>query len=595
MVRVRKLADRLNEEADKSLDMICQQCGFSSIQYATKVFRMFYLMPPGEYRRNYQKAYYLKKISDDMKLHQEYLPVYQETDYAQLELYSKYQNDKNKKHILPENFYIQGIDVDISSDGHKAMHDYLLKMISIGRASEGLRAEVKQQLSNLQKELRFSYIRFYGVFNDEMKVLNIDVNGNLIYSWTKVDYLLDFFMNIGLRPFIDLASMPTYIADGNNMGYSWIGNTSQPKDVALWCDLVQRFLIHCIERFGRAEVEKWYIEVWKQPDLAFYWKGSREEYFSFYEITARIIREILPKIKIGGPSISSMSVLQGEWIPDFIRYCRSNKAPLDYISFSIYPEIVTNLKNQLSPEDFKILPHNYVDYVYNMAKEQGEGLPLIVDEWNISFMNGNPVNDSPYAATSLLSNTFCQVQTPKMMAHSMVVDNYDERVHKDEEYHGGHGLMTCHGTKKMSYWAFWCLRKMGNRVLYYSDQVYITKSREGIQLLLINHPILKSAYDVNRIQKSNLAMFKKMILRVSLNHCKGLFVKRTYTFSEECDPVEISKRSGITRLLNEDEAGYIISKSIPVFEKETIESLNSVYVTVELKPCEFKLILLESK
>ncbi len=67
----------------------------------------------------------------------------------------------------------------------------------MGRAAEGLRANVQKQLRELQDEIGFEYIRFHGIFTDEMMIYNLDKEGNISYNWTYVDELFDFFYGSG--------------------------------------------------------------------------------------------------------------------------------------------------------------------------------------------------------------------------------------------------------------------------------------------------------------------------------------------------------------------------------------------------------------
>ena len=47
---------------------------------------------------------------------------------------------------------------------------YYKKCITFGRAAEGLRADFQKQLTQLQNEIGFEYVRFHGIFHDDMAV-----------------------------------------------------------------------------------------------------------------------------------------------------------------------------------------------------------------------------------------------------------------------------------------------------------------------------------------------------------------------------------------------------------------------------------------
>ncbi len=46
--------------------------------------------------------------------------------------------------------------------------------VGAGRANEGLRADWQQQLTEVQKEIHFRYIRFHGLLHDDMGVYKED-------------------------------------------------------------------------------------------------------------------------------------------------------------------------------------------------------------------------------------------------------------------------------------------------------------------------------------------------------------------------------------------------------------------------------------
>ena len=52
--------------------------------------------------------------------------------------------------------------------------------IGAGRANEGLRADWQQQLSLVQQEIGFRYIRMHGLLHDDMGVYKEDAKGNPI-------------------------------------------------------------------------------------------------------------------------------------------------------------------------------------------------------------------------------------------------------------------------------------------------------------------------------------------------------------------------------------------------------------------------------
>ena len=58
-----------------------------------------------------------------------------------------------------------------------------------------------------------------------------------------------------------------------------------------------------MKKYGRAEVESWYWEVWNEPDIG-YWQGTPEEYLKLYDYAADGLKRALPTARIGGPEVT---------------------------------------------------------------------------------------------------------------------------------------------------------------------------------------------------------------------------------------------------------------------------------------------------
>ena len=99
---------------------------------------------------------------------------------------------------------------------------------------------------------------------------------------------------------IPILTRPTG-SPGQNFDQYYIGWTYPPKDYAKWAELVNQWVKHAVAKYGRAEVESWYWEVWNEPDIR-YWHGTPEEYDQLYDYTADAVKRALPTAKVGGPA-----------------------------------------------------------------------------------------------------------------------------------------------------------------------------------------------------------------------------------------------------------------------------------------------------
>src|SRR5271170_4721416 len=118
-----------------------------------------------------------------------------------------------------------------------------------------------------------------------------DANGKPVYDWTINDKIFDTYLERGIKPYVQIGFMPEALTTHpqnyphnppvNERAPVEGGQSYPPKDYAKWGELSYQWAKHCVEKYGRAEVGKWYWEVWNEPNI-FYWHGSHEDYFKLY-------------------------------------------------------------------------------------------------------------------------------------------------------------------------------------------------------------------------------------------------------------------------------------------------------------------------
>jgi xylan 1,4-beta-xylosidase len=94
---------------------------------------------------------------------------------------------------------------------------------------------------------------------------------------------------------------------------------------------------HSVERHGRAEVEKWYWEVWNEAN-GHYWQAKPADFHKLHDFAIDGVRRALPTARVGGPHAAGTG---GKWTRDFLEHCLrgTNYAtgkvgtPLDFVAF----------------------------------------------------------------------------------------------------------------------------------------------------------------------------------------------------------------------------------------------------------------------
>ena len=96
----------------------------------------------------------------------------------------------------------------------------------------------------------------------------------------------DTYLERGMKPLVEIGFMPEALSShpdpyrhlwkpGGNAEL-FTGWSYPPADYGKWGQLVHEWVRHAVEKYGRAEVETWWWEVWNEPDIG-YWHGTPEE------------------------------------------------------------------------------------------------------------------------------------------------------------------------------------------------------------------------------------------------------------------------------------------------------------------------------
>ena len=166
-----------------------------------------------------------------------------------------------------------------------------------------------------------------------------------------------------------------------------------PKDPQKFAKICEMMIRHFNE--GWADGHHFgirYWEIWNEPENPPMWKGTKEQFFELYRVTANHLKKCFPDLKIGGyascgfyPLTRAESAKSGhwhwsfiDWFETFLDYVQAEetRAPLDFFSWHLYTS---------DPEE--IVAHS--KYVDEKLKEHGmENVENIFNEWN--YITGRP-------------------------------------------------------------------------------------------------------------------------------------------------------------------------------------------------------------
>ena len=175
-----------------------------------------------------------------------------------------------------------------------------------------------------------------------------DANGRPVYDWTIVDRIFETYLKHGVKPYVQIGFMPKALSvkpepyqhkwsPDLKYGEIFTGWAYPPKDYRKWGDLAYAWAKHCVDKYGREEVEQWYWETWNEANIG-YWQGTPEEFRKLHDYAIDGVRRARPTAKVGGPDTAGHG---GQWMRDFLEHQLRGKnyatgrigTPLDFVAF----------------------------------------------------------------------------------------------------------------------------------------------------------------------------------------------------------------------------------------------------------------------
>ncbi|HEV2133418.1 MAG TPA: glycosyl hydrolase family 39 [Terracidiphilus sp.] len=353
------------------------------------------------------------------------------------------------------------------------------EMFGSGRAQLVLRANYQKDLRTVKRVTDFQYVRFHAILDDENGVYSQDAQGQPVYNWSYVDHIYDALLANGIRPFVEISFMPKQLASRLDYQPFWYHPIiSPPADYAKWDALMTAFAQHLVERYGIGEVSKWYFEVWNEPNIGF-WSGkpAQKTYFELYDHTARALKAVNPRIRVGGPATA-----QAAWVGDMIAHAESDHVPLDFVSSHVYgndtAENVLHQQRNISPHEMVC---DAVDMIHNeIVHSARPHIPFILSEFNARYDNEQAVTDSTYMGP-WMANTIshCDGKTT-MMSYWSFSDVFEEQGVVKTPFYGGFGLIAEDDIPKPAYDAFMLLHTLGDqRLPAPANEAIVTRRADG--------------------------------------------------------------------------------------------------------------------
>ena len=419
--------------------------------------------------------------------------------------------------------------IDGRSPADLALRHVWSECLGAGRANEALRVDWQNHFREAVEVLGARYVRFHGVFHDDMFVYRASKGGGFgppttlekpVYTYAYVDKVFDAILEAGARPFVELGFMPGALATQTETLFWWKAHCSPPTDMSAWVELVTTTVEHWIERYGLDEVRTWPFEVWNEPNLVpHFWTGTRSEYFQLYEATVRAIKGIDPSLKVGGPSSSvfvpdarydgefhdkSVEATTAEapdpdvlpwkpvWIHELIEYCAERDLPIDFLSTHLYPTDYAydtqgvgrpiSRNRDATRNDLEMLRTIIAESPYPDAE-------LHITEWSTSPSSRDHMHDTVFAATYIV-RAFLQCQDlAESISYWTFTDVFEEGGGGIGPFHGGFGFVNEQGIHKPTFHAMAMLNRLGHTIALQTEHGVITRTADdAVAAVFFNYP-----------------------------------------------------------------------------------------------------------
>ena len=190
------------------------------------------------------------------------------------------------------------------------------------------------------------------------------------YDFSTTDAYIELTVEAGSEPFyrlgevFDLVSKPYRVFP--------------PSDYQKYAQICEHIIRHYTEGWANGyhfKIRYW--EIWNEADLGtdffrsnsiWSWAGTKEEFFDFFEVVAKHLKDCFPKLKIGGPAAANN--MGDPWTTDFIREMNIRNVPLDFFSWHIYCA------------DPALLAKEAIEIRSLLDRNGYEKTESILDEWN---------------------------------------------------------------------------------------------------------------------------------------------------------------------------------------------------------------------
>lgn len=437
------------------------------------------------------------------------------------------------------------------------------QLINGGSAEELLSSEVREHLVLLKENLDFQYVRFWNIFTEELLIDASRENEN--FNFSRLDSILDFLLQQGFKPHIELGLKPKRIQKTVQASLTNHNDKALWYSESQWKNVITAMMRHLIGRYGGREIAGWKLELWYDEHLS-ETADAIDSYLHLFDSIYEIVKGFCGDIQLGGCGIRSG--YSGAFEAEILRRWKGQKYRPDFLSI-IYYAYERGADNQETYSKRSTDNERFL-HVVKKAKENidaaGLKIPIYVTEWNLTISDRNYINDTCYKGAYVVKNMLDLYEQVEAAGYFVGSDRVSEHFDSNVLLYGGTGLLNKDGIFKPAGFAFEFLNRLYPYYIGNGDNYLIsTDSQDTYGIICHNQKKLNYNYyftKEDQIEKEHLWKYyedrDELKLTLTMNQvANGIYQIKIYRVNEQNGSVmDIWRKMGYEKELSRNDIKY---------------------------------------
>lgn len=571
--------------SNKKIINIAIDNGYPTPTAFNKAFRDCYQMTPSEYRSKANET----NVDDGQMTRM--------TKEKQRELKKIIRQKKNylKKESLQDHSLLV-----VDAEQIRPLKSVCNEILNVGDITNLMRSDVRSQIHFLQNKLNFKYIRMWNMLR---QLVYKDDEEHIQLNFTQLDRILDFCLEIHLIPHIEIGYKPVILMERVEKQIYSEADTILFQTLEEYEDVLKRWFMHLINRYGLEEFETWRFEM--RRDITHYPQKS-DTFFECFPTAKKLLRELSPKIRLGGPGII-LGYENYQYDNLFEKWKEIPEAEPDFISVYSFGYVTVEKDGKYYVK--KSVDSQYTNHQVELLKEvlDRNGFSdqkIYVTEWNYSISNRNVLNDSCAMGAYVMQNLIQAENTVESMGWWHATDLLTEYHDTETALNGDNGMLTCDGIQKPVYYAFEFMNKLHTGMLGKNENLLITTNEKG-RYTLVCHNSKRLCYHGRTVMENKIRIedvdelfenTEPIRLKVQIHNVKpGIYrMKSSFINREHGSVQDLWTQMGKKKNLSRSESDYLNRITVPHIKITEIESTENILnFEIDLQPYEIRLIKLD--